>query len=107
MTCYREQGKLDQAAEYYEQGSGDGKRSGDHQRTGDSFYSGLGQVRLLQGNYEEGEKYLLQAVECLKRYGYYWGREKAEAYLAMLLLKEGRKEEGRSYYEESRRISEK
>ena len=53
------------------------------------FYSGLGQVRLLQENYEEGEKYLLQAVECLKRHGYYWGREKAEACLAILLLKKG------------------
>ncbi len=71
------------------------------------FYSGLGQVRLLQENYEEGEKYLLQAVECLKHHGYYWGREKAEACLAILLLKKGRIEEARKYYEESRRISEK
>ena len=103
---YREQGKLDQAAEYYEKALETGNDQVITNGLG-QFYSGLGQVRLLQGNYEEGEKYLLQAVECLKRYGYYWGREKAEAYLAMLLLKEGRKEEGRSYYEESRRISEK
>ena len=38
---------------------------------------------------------------------YYWGREKAEACLAMLFLKEGREEEARRYYEESLKISEK
>lgn len=103
---YREQGKLEQAAEYYEKALETGKDKVMTNGLG-QFYSGLGQVRLLQENYEEGEKYLLQAVECLKRHGYYWGREKAEACLAILLLKKGRTEEARKYYEESRRISEK
>lgn len=103
---YREQGKLEQAAEYYEKALETGKDKVMTNGLG-QFYSGLGQVRFLQGNYEEGEKYLLQAVECLKRHGYYWGREKAEACLAILLLKQGRTEEARKYYEESRRISEK
>ena len=103
---YREQGKLEQAAEYYEKALETGKDKVMTNGLG-QFYSGLGQVRFLQGNYEEGEKYLLQAVECLKRHGYYWGREKAEACLAILLLKKGRIEEARKYYEESRRISEK
>ena len=103
---YREQGKLEQAAEYYEKALETGKDKVMTNGLG-QFYSGLGQVRLLQENYEEGEKYLLQAVECLKRHGYYWGREKAEACLAILLLKQGRTEEARKYYEESRRISEK
>ena len=103
---YREQGKLERAAEYYEKALETGTDKVMTNGLG-QFYSGLGQVRLLQGNYEEGEKYLLQAVECLKRHGYYWGREKAEACLAILLLKQGRTEEARKYYEESRRISEK
>lgn len=103
---YREQGKLEQAAEYYEKALDTGKDKVMTNGLG-QFYSGLGQVRLLQENYEEGEKYLLQAVECLKRHGYYWGREKAEACLAILLLKKGKTEEARKYYEESRRISEK
>ena len=103
---YREQGKLEQAAEYYEKALETGKDKVMTNGLG-QFYSGLGQVRLLQENYEEGEKYLLQAVECLKHHGYYWGREKAEACLAILLLKKGRIEEARKYYEESRRISEK
>lgn len=103
---YREQGKLEQAAEYYEKALETGKDKVMTNGLG-QFYSGLGQVRLLQENYEEGEKYLLQAVECLKHHGYYWGREKAEACLAILLLKKGKTEEARKYYEESRRISEK
>ena len=103
---YREQGKLEQASGYYEKALETGKDKAMPNGLG-QFYSGLGQVCILQGAYREGENYLLQAVECLKRHGYYWGREKAEAYLARLLLKEGRTEEGRKYYEESRRISEK
>ena len=103
---YREQGELEHAAEYYEKALETGTDKVMANGLG-QFYSGLGQVRLLQGEYGEGEKYLLRAIECLKRHGYYWGREKAEAYLAMLLLKEGRVEEARSYYEESRKISKK
>ena len=103
---YREQDKLELAAEFYEKALETGTDKVMTNGLG-QFYSGLGQVLLLQENYEEGEKYLLQAVECLKRHGYYWGREKAEACLAMLFLKEGREEEARRYYEESLKISEK
>lgn len=103
---YREQGELDQAVEYYEKALETGTDKAMANGLG-QFYSGLGQVRVIQGRYEEGEKYLLQAIECLKRHGYYWGREKAEACLAMLLLKEGRRKEAEEYYRESRKISEK
>ena len=103
---YREQGKLEEAAGYYETALKTGTDKVMANGLG-QFYSGLGQVRLLQGRYEEGEKCLNEAIECLKRHGYYWGREKAEACMALLLLKTGRKEEAREYFKESRRISEK
>lgn len=101
---YREQGMLDQAAEYYEKALETGTDKVMANGLG-QFYSGLGQVRLLQGRAQEGEQYLRQAVECLERHGYYWGREKTEACLALLLLRQGRLEEAEKYYKESRRIS--
>ena len=55
------------------------------------FYSGLGQIYYLQGKEAQAEEYLEKAVSCLKRHGYYWGLERAEAYMAMLLWNEGRK----------------
>ena len=80
---YREQGKLEQAAEYYEKALETGKDKVMTNGLG-QFYSGLGQVRLLQENYEEGENIFFRRWECLKHHGYYWGREKAEACLAVL-----------------------
>ncbi len=103
---YREQGKLDEAVQYYEKAVQTGNDKVKANGLG-QFYSGLGQVRMLQGRYEEGEKYLQEAIGCLERHGYYWGREKAEACLAQLLLKTGRKKEAKKYFAESRKISRK
>ena len=71
------------------------------------FYSGLGQIYYLQGKEAQAEEYLEKAVSCLKRHGYYWGLERAEAYMAMLLWNEGRKEEAKAFYQDSLKLSEK
>lgn len=103
---YRAQGKLEEAAYYYETALKTGTDKVMANGLG-QFYSGLGQVRMLQERFREGEELLQKALDCFKHHGYYWGRERAEAYMALLLLKEGRKEEARKYWEESRRISNK
>lgn len=71
------------------------------------FYSGLGQIFYLQQQDKLAEEYLEKAVSCLKRHGYYWGLERAEAYMAMLLWRENRKEEARDYYRDSKELSDK
>ena len=103
---YKAQGKMEEAAYYYETALKTGTDKVMTNGLG-QFYSGLGQVRMLQERFREGEGLLQKALECFKHHGYYWGRERAEAYMALLLLKEGRKDEARKYWEESRRISDK
>ena len=85
---YKAQGKMEEAAYYYETALKTGTDKVMTNGLG-QFYSGLGQVRMLQERFREGEGLLQKALECFKHHGYYWGRERAEAYMALLLLKEG------------------
>lgn len=71
------------------------------------LYSGLGQILYLNREVKKAEEYLQKAVSCLKEHGYYWGLERALAYLSMLLWKQGRKQEAKECFEESSRISQK
>lgn len=104
-TC-RATGDLQSALSYYkiaiEKGTGKVVTNGLGQ-----FYSGAGQVYYLQGKYAQALEYLEKAVECFERYGYYWGLERAEAYLALALLEKGQTEEAREHYRKGISLSEK
>lgn len=100
------QGDLEMAAVYYERaiemGQGKVVTNGLGQ-----FYSGMGQIFYLQNKDKEARQYLEKAISCLKRHGYYWGLERAQIYMAMLLKRQNSFEEAKAYYKESRQISEK
>jgi tetratricopeptide (TPR) repeat protein len=67
----------------------------------------MGQILYLQNKDKEAQQYLEKAIACLKRHGYYWGLERAEIYMAMLLKRQDCLEEAQAYYKESKQISEK
>lgn len=104
-TC-RAMGDLQSSLSYYkiaiEKGSGKVVTNGLGQ-----FYSGAGQVYYLQGRYREAREYLEKAVACFERYGYYWGLERAEAYLALVLFEKGDVSGAREHYHKSVKLSEK
>ena len=57
------------------------------------FYSGMGQIFYLQNKDKEARQYLEKAISCLKRHGYYWGLERAQIYMAMLLKRQNCQDE--------------
>ena len=67
----------------------------------------MGQILYLQNKDKEAQQYLEKAIACLKRHGYYWGLERAQIYMAMLLKRQNCLEEAKAYYKESMKISEK
>ena len=103
---YREKREWEQAADYYktaiQMAEGMVATNGLGQ-----FYSGFGQLRYLEGKDKEALEYLEKAVECLKGNGYDWGLERAYAYLALVLERQGNQEKAKAAYLESRRISDK
>ena len=46
-------------------------------------------------------------MACFERHGYYWGLERAEAYMALVLLEKGETEEARKHYKKGVQLSEK
>ena len=71
------------------------------------FYSNMGQVYYILGNFNDAQVYLEQAIACFERHGYFWGLERAEAYMALVLLQKGMKAEAKAHYEKGVRLSEK
>ena len=71
------------------------------------FYSNAGQIYYLLGKIKLAQEYLEQAVACFERHGYYWGLERAEAYMALVLLEKGEAEEARKHYKKGVQLSEK
>jgi serine/threonine kinase, putative regulatory protein len=69
------------------------------------IYSGIGQLLYLLGRYEESGKYLARASAVLSANGYRWGLERSEAYLALLCVRQGKKEEARQHLERARYIA--
>lgn len=100
------QGDLEMAAVYYERAIEMGKGKVVTNGLG-QFYSGMGQILYLQNKDKEAQQYLEKAIACLKRHGYYWGLERAQIYMAMLLKRQNCLEEAKAYYKESMKISEK
>ena len=71
------------------------------------FYSNAGQIYYLLGKIKLAQEYLEQAVACFERHGYYWGLERAEAYMALVLLEKGEAEEARKHYKKGVQLSQK
>ena len=71
------------------------------------FYSNAGQIYYLLGKYKQAREYLEKAVACFERHGYYWGLERAEAYMALVLLEMNEREEAKKHYEKSMQLSDK
>lgn len=71
------------------------------------FYSSMGQLFYMQQQDLQAREYLEKAVSCLKRHGYYWGLERAQVYMALLLRRQGETEAAKAYCRESRKISDK
>ena len=46
-------------------------------------------------------------MACFERHGYYWGLERAEAYMALVLLEMNEREEAKKHYEKSMQLSDK
>ena len=100
------QGDLEKAAVYYERAIEMGKGKVVTNGLG-QFYSGMGQLLYLQNRDKEARQYLEKAISCLKRHGYYWGLERAQIYMAMLLKRQNCQDEAEAYYKESKQVSEK
>ena len=71
------------------------------------FYSNAGQIYYLLGKIKAAREYLEQAIACFERHGYYWGLERAEAYMALVLLEQGETEQAERHYKKGVQLSEK
>ncbi len=71
------------------------------------FYSNAGQMLFWMKDYTQAQIYLEKSLSLLQKYGYQWGLERVLAYLSLLKLTTGKKEEALDYYEQACTVSRK
>ena len=49
----------------------------------------------------EARTYLEKAIACFEKNGYYWGLERAEAYMALVLLRFDGKDQAKKHYKKA------
>ena len=71
------------------------------------FYSNVGQMYYFMEKNTEARTYLEKAIACFEKNGYYWGLERAEAYMALVLLRFGEKDQAKKHYKKAVSLTEK